>query len=47
MEADRTPRIGSDTTRSPPGRTVRRTVEITAPPPSFSDSKVRVVPGFC
>ena len=42
MAADRTPGIASVTTRSPPGRTVRRTS-----PPSFSERRVRVVPGFC
>ena len=47
MLAERTPGIASVMTRSPPGRTVRRTVETTVPPASFSVRSVRVVPGFC
>src|SRR6476659_1673683 len=43
MEAERTPRIASVTTRSPPGSTVRRT----SAPPSCSDRRGWVVPGFC
>ncbi len=40
IEAERTPGIDSVTTRSPPGRTVRRTVETTAPAVSVSTRSV-------
>ncbi len=47
MVAERAPAICSVTTRSPLGRTVRRTREVTAPPLSRTVESVRVVPVFC
>ena len=46
MLAERAPAICSVTTRRPPGRTVRRTREVTWPPSSRTVSSVRVVPIF-